>query len=190
MATSVAVHRPFLNETMLALTPAGTAACIACGGILVSANEATDPQGQHQVYMSLFCNKEGCFNAFRNAGEFGSNEEMNDVLRHWALHERARLGAVGHNDRFSVAFGVLDEPGGPVLCCTSEANFESLGFASGAGRRYDNWRQLTGTLSDILGRPAADFVPLKESVCRNQQVTRRQLRLLGIPSMRHLMSAG
>jgi len=187
MNTFVMPNRPFLNETMLALGPAGVV-CIACGDNLTSADQATDPSEANppQVYISLFCTRDGCSNAFRNAGEFNSNDEMNSALHEWALRERARLAEVGNNDVFLVAFGVFDEPGGPVLCGQAEGNFQSLGFANTAGRKYENWHQLTGTLSEVFGRPRADFEVLKTGVLRNQRVTRRQLRLLGIPSMRHL----
>lgn len=187
MNNFVMPNRPFLNETMLALGPAG-AVCIACGGNLTNADQATDPSEANppQAYVSLFCTREGCSNAFRNAGEFNSTAELNAVLREWGLRERARLAEVGNNDVFLVAFGVFDEPGGPVLCGQAEGNFQALGFANRAGHKYENWHQLTGTLSEIFGRPRADFEVLRTDVLRSQRVTRRQLRLLGIPGMQHL----
>ena len=60
------------------------------------------------------------------------------------------------------------------------------GFDRGTGRKYANWHQLTGTLSEVLGRPRTDFDVLRNDPLRSQRVARGQLRLLDIPGLRHL----
>ena len=184
-------NRPFLDDTLIALSPAGEAVCIACGGAMTAGIQATNASdgSSPRTYISLFCTRQGCCHAFHGAGESDTDQEMKTMLREWAVWERNRLSEVGENDTFLVAFGVFDEPEGPVLCVQAEGNFQTLGFESRGGRRYENWQQLKGTLSEILGQPLVDFDALRDGVLRNQRVSRRQLRLLELPSLRHLMSA-
>ncbi len=53
------------------------------------------------------------------------------------------------------------------------------------GRQYDNWKQLLGTMSDILGRPEKDFDALRTSdyAIEDQHVTTQQLKLFGFPNL-------
>jgi len=54
------------------------------------------------------------------------------------------------------------------------------------GRLYDNWQQLVGTMSEILGRPESDFASMRinGNVLENQRVTEQQLTRFQFPNLK------
>ena len=53
------------------------------------------------------------------------------------------------------------------------------------GQTYHNWKQLLGSMSDILGRPESEFDALRLSGFElgKQRVTTQQLKLFGFPNL-------
>ncbi len=53
------------------------------------------------------------------------------------------------------------------------------------GREYANWKQLLGTMSEILARPEGEFNALRSADCvlSGQVLTSQQLKLFGFPNL-------